>query len=555
MAGNDLKILITGNLNVGKSIGEINTAINGIEKKIKSLKVNIEINDKVLSSLNNFTKQMSKISTAALNTGKVIEEAINPDGSKIKRTYYDGLKGEFKELATEAKKTADAQVKSLVEVSKGYEKTTKEIEKYNAAQQKIGGSTTLSNKNGSIKRTINTDANNNVTGFKDTYDYSKDEKQTQQLITEKQKLRQELVKLGETGNVTAKQLAEVSRSVNGSKDLSGIEQAKVAYAQLADQAKLAEQMAQGRERSTVARMKAETSANVSQQQAINRNNELTRQQIQQDKELEAEIKRRIELYQKEKQIQAQNLQSRYGNRLNQTALSSQMSNVMNPGQFRNLDELRHWQQEINTGFSQIGANANQATSHALTFGSAIKQAFAGFALWTVTAQLIYAPVRALQDMSQRLIEIDSQMTEIRRVMDMPDFKFTQLLQEAVGVSDELSAKLTDVLSIMGDFGRMGFDQGQLIDITKTAQVLQNISDLDAKSAVDTLTSAMLNFNVAAKDSITIADQLNEVDNHFAVSTRDLSDGLRKAAATAKTFGVDMSTTIGYIAAIGNCIAA
>jgi TP901 family phage tail tape measure protein len=64
---------------------------------------------------------------------------------------------------------------------------------------------------------------------------------------------------------------------------------------------------------------------------------------------------------------------------------------------------------------------------------------------------------------------------------------------------------------MGGFGRMGFSDSQLTDITKTAQVLQNISDLDANGAVDTLTSAMLNFNVASKDSITIADKLNEVD--------------------------------------------
>jgi TP901 family phage tail tape measure protein len=64
---------------------------------------------------------------------------------------------------------------------------------------------------------------------------------------------------------------------------------------------------------------------------------------------------------------------------------------------------------------------------------------------------------------------------------------------------------------------MGFNDTQLVDITKTAQVLQNISDLDANGAVDTLTSAMLNFNVAASDSISIADKLNEVDNHYAIS--------------------------------------
>lgn len=87
-------------------------------------------------------------------------------------------------------------------------------------------------------------------------------------------------------------------------------------------------------------------------------------------------------------------------------------------------------------------------------------------------------------MTTRLIEIDTLMTNIERVMDMPDFKFTELLEDAVNVSDQLASKLTDVLSIMGDFGRMGFKENELIDIGSTAQVLQNISDLDATGAVD-----------------------------------------------------------------------
>ena len=70
---------------------------------------------------------------------------------------------------------------------------------------------------------------------------------------------------------------------------------------------------------------------------------------------------------------------------------------------------------------------------------------------------------------------------------------------------------------MNEFGRMGFEETELLDITKTAQMLQNISDLDADGAVNTLTSAMLNFNIAGEDSIQIADKLNEVDSNFAIN--------------------------------------
>jgi TP901 family phage tail tape measure protein len=228
-----------------------------------------------------------------------------------------------------------------------------------------------------------------------------------------------------------------------------------------------------------------------------------------------------------------------------TALNNLTQQVRNIG--RNSRNVQNTTNQINN----VGNSANNAKKKADGLGKALQQAFTKFPIWMLASTAFFAPIQAMDSMISRLIEIDTLMTDIRRVMDMPDFKFNELLQEAVTTSDELSSKLTDVLKVMGDFGRMGFNESQLVDITKTAQVLQNISDLDATQAVDTLTSAMLNFNIAADDSITIANKLNNVDNAFAISTKDLSDGIRKAAATAKTFGVDIDELTGYIAAIGS----
>jgi uncharacterized coiled-coil DUF342 family protein len=161
---NNLKISIVGTLNTGKSLGEINAAISGLEKKVKSLKLKVEINDNILSTLNNFNKQMSKMAEIAKNTGKVIEESINPDGSKTKRTYFNGMKGEFSDVTKAAKESANQQIQSLEQVSKELDKVTKQVERYNAENKKIGGKTSLSNLDGTIKRTVTTDSNNNVTG-------------------------------------------------------------------------------------------------------------------------------------------------------------------------------------------------------------------------------------------------------------------------------------------------------------------------------------------------------------------------------------------------------
>ncbi|MCY7768311.1 phage tail tape measure protein, partial [Bacillus inaquosorum] len=119
------------------------------------------------------------------------------------------------------------------------------------------------------------------------------------------------------------------------------------------------------------------------------------------------------------------------------------------------------------------------------------------------------------------------------------------------LGDTLSNKITDILQMTGDFGRMGFDESELSTLTKTAQVLQNVSDLTPDDTVNTLTAAMLNFNIAANDSISIADKLNEVDNNYAVTTLDLANSIRKAGSTASTFGVELNDLIGYTTAIAS----
>src|SRR5690606_21121591 len=108
------------------------------------------------------------------------------------------------------------------------------------------------------------------------------------------------------------------------------------------------------------------------------------------------------------------------------------------------------------------------------------------------------------------------------------------------------------LHLMGEFARIGdYTQDELVDMASTAQVLTNISDLDAQGSFDALVSAMMNYNIEAERSIEIADKLNEVDNQFAITTKDLAEGIQRSASTAKTFGVELDTLIGYITAIGS----
>jgi Phage-related minor tail protein len=484
MANNDLKIKIVGSLNTGKSIGEINTAIKGIEKKINKLNINLNLDKDALKMVKTFNEQFKKIEQLSSKTGKIIEQTILPDGTKVKRTFFDGIKGEFSQVIDEANKTKESvenlgesagksfknQSGDINKLTDDYKQLARETKKYNEQLEQVGNSKVF--KNGD--NTLRIDTNGDTTKLTETLNPEKAAEAKRKEVEARKKLESEYEQWW----------------------LKNLKEQNLAH-----------------EKST--------------------------QKMAQD----------VKNYQKSAQIEYDKLKSTHRKTVNHKDLDEWLTATkkLDPS----LDGYKQSLKETDLWLKKIKADASEAARSSMTFGNMMSQAMVKFPIWMISATMFYAPLRAMQDMTARLVEIDTLMVDIQRVMDAPDYKFVDMLDQAVISSDQLSSKLTDFLKIMGDFGRMGFEEDQLMDISKTATVLQNISDLDAKDSVDTLTSAMLNFNIAAEDSVMIADKLNEIDNNFAVSTKDLSDGLRKSASTAKTFGVEIDTLLGYIAAIGS----
>lgn len=154
-------------------------------------------------------------------------------------------------------------------------------------------------------------------------------------------------------------------------------------------------------------------------------------------------------------------------------------------------------------------------------------------------------------MTEELVKVDTAMTELKRVMDATPEQYNELLQQSIQLSQELGNNAHDVLKSLNEAARSFGDlsQQELLDITKTATIAANVSDLSADEAMKNLIGTMNAYNIVASESISIIDRLNEVDNNFSVSTKQLSDALSKASSTAVTFGSSLDDTVGHITAI------
>ena len=188
---------------------------------------------------------------------------------------------------------------------------------------------------------------------------------------------------------------------------------------------------------------------------------------------------------------------------------------------------------------------------ALGFREQLEIAMKRVPSYILSMQGIYAVVNGFKAVSNEIMEINKQMIEIQRVAGA-GINVDNLLTGAIGQAKELGNNVHDILDALGEYSRTFDDltEQQLLTVTKTAVVMSNVSDLNLSESVSSLVGTMNAFNISAGESLHIVDALNEVDNNYSISTKQLAESLSKAGATAQTFGVSMEEVAGQTTAIG-----
>ncbi|NMP64088.1 phage tail tape measure protein, partial [Bacillus velezensis] len=509
----DLKIILTPKADTSsKTVEQLNQQIKSLGKKLNSLNLKTNIDASALKTLNDFSSAVDTYQKHLKSFNQTVKETTtitrNADGTVEKLTQQYKKNGE---IIQREKKFIDNRNQSLREQTQEVNRLAQATEKLGQVQKRTeqknsqGQTTrvTQKNRNGFDDITYTTDPKTNATTSKVTTNYDQQRKAIEQLKLDLEKLRQQ-------GIVTDTTLSSLGRKLNTAQTAQQIEALQNRIKMLDDKSA-----------------------------AVAKNNEL---------------RKTIELYQRQAQVNVQNLNTRYGDTMgagNRQAIQEYLNAVNSLNVSAGGSNIRSQMQSLNMQFRELASNAQSAASQASSFGAELTQAFKSMSTYLLSGTLFYGAVQGAKSLVDQVIQVDTLMTNIRRVMDQPEYKFNELLQESINLGDTLSNKITDILQMTGDFGRMGFDESELSTLTKTAQVLQNVSDLTPDDTVNTLTAAMLNFNIAANDSISIADKLNEVDNNYAVTTMDLANSIRKAGSTASTFGVELNDLIGDTTAIAS----
>ena len=178
-----------------------------------------------------------------------------------------------------------------------------------------------------------------------------------------------------------------------------------------------------------------------------------------------------------------------------------------------------------------------------------------FGYWLTASQIIMQGIRAIREMVGCVVELDTAMTELKKVTDETDATYEKFLVNATSRAKQLGAALSDTVTATADFARLGFSIEEAEKLADTAIVYKNVGDgiKDISEASESIIATMQAFGIAADDAMTIVDKFNEVGNNYAISSEGVGEALLRSAAAMHAANNSLDETIALATAANTIV--
>lgn len=153
--------------------------------------------------------------------------------------------------------------------------------------------------------------------------------------------------------------------------------------------------------------------------------------------------------------------------------------------------------------------------------------------------------QGMRQVYDNVVEVNSAMTELKRVTNETDTAYLKFTQRAAQQSRELGADISDYVQTTADWARLGYNLPSSEELARVSSLFANVGDgIDsATQASEYLISTLKGFNLVADDAERVVDIINQVANTEPVSAQDISEILQRSAAALSASNTSFEKTV------------
>lgn len=163
-------------------------------------------------------------------------------------------------------------------------------------------------------------------------------------------------------------------------------------------------------------------------------------------------------------------------------------------------------------FAELKKAVQDAGLETDTLAMKFKKLFATNIKSQIASRVISMVEQGLRQIYQNVVNIDSAMTELKKVTDETDNTYDAFLDDAGTRAKNLGASISDIVTASADFARLGYNLEDSKELANAAVLYQHVGDgiSSVNDASESIISTMKAFGVEAKDVTSIVDKFNDV---------------------------------------------
>lgn len=158
--------------------------------------------------------------------------------------------------------------------------------------------------------------------------------------------------------------------------------------------------------------------------------------------------------------------------------------------------------------------------------------------------------RAAKQMIETAASLDKQLTDLRMATGESYEETSRLVNDYTQLAKSLGATSSQIIEAADDWLRQGKTIAETNTLISDSWKLSAVSELDAATSTEYLTSVMKAYKIAIDNVIGIVDKVTSVDLVSATNAGGLMEAMNRTATTANMAGVSIDKLLGYVAAMG-----
>lgn len=213
---------------------------------------------------------------------------------------------------------------------------------------------------------------------------------------------------------------------------------------------------------------------------------------------------------------------------------------------------------LNAARTAIGATAGDTQKATTAFGrffDELKGKAKGIVTYLISMTGFQEIWQQVRNGIQYVREIDSALTELKKVTNETDETYNAFLQTASKTAGIIGTTVSEFTNATADFARLGYDLIEASNLAEAASIYKNVGDgiTDISQASESIISTMKAFDIEANDAMSIVDRFNEVGNNFAISSTGIGEAMQRSASALYEAGNTIDESIALITAANSVI--